>query len=135
MLSTSRDHLQWRVTLAGRQYLVDLAWPGFANQIAINGQVVQRWRWPGNNLHTSRSFELEGVPCSIHRRRSGLASFVFDLHVGAPGAAVQQLDPPGPPLVAPPPPSRWPLAVTLISIGFVLLVALAVAVGVIAAAR
>lgn len=135
MLSTSRDHLQWNVLLAGRQYIVDVAWPGFSNQIAVDGQVLQRWTWPGNNLHTTRSFVMDGIQCTIHRRRSGLASFVFDLHVGATGAVVEQLEPPGAPLVAPPPPNRIPLVLALVTIALVLLVALGVGVAVMASAR
>jgi hypothetical protein len=95
MLSSSRNQLQWTVVMAGRQYVVDVVWPGFANHVAVNGQVVQRWRWPGNNLHTTRSFELDGVPCTIVRRRAGLADFIFELQVGAAGAVAQRTDPPG----------------------------------------
>lgn len=78
--------------MADHRRVVDVVWPGFRNSIAVDGVVVQQWRWPGNNLHTWRRFELDGIPCKVVRRRAGLLSFKFALEVGAP-AQVQKVEP------------------------------------------
>jgi hypothetical protein len=92
MLSTSRERLRWLVDLQGRRHVVDASWPGFSNWIAVDGQTVERWRWPGNNLLTWRKFRLAGSPAKIVRRRTGLLSYAFELQVDAAGVHVQEVD-------------------------------------------
>ena len=96
-------HLQWSVQLNGRIHVVDVAWPGFANQIAVDGQVVERWRMPSNNWRTGRSFQIDGVSCRIIRQRSGWARFDHRLQVDDDTAVVRSIEPAGRPLVPSPP--------------------------------
>ena len=133
MLSTSRDQLRWTVILAGRQYVVDVAWPGFANQISIDGHPVQRWRWPGNNLYTTRSFELGGVRCTIIRRRTGLVDFAFELRVDAPDAVVQQVQPQGAPTADPNHAAQGKIIFAVLVALVVLLVTTGIVIGIVAA--
>jgi len=78
-LSSSRTNLSWVVTLGERRYVVQVHWPGFDNWIAVDGVVVHRWRWPGNNLYTWKTFEVGGVPCKLIRQRTGLLDYAFEL--------------------------------------------------------
>jgi len=112
VLSTSRERLKWSVVLAGRRHFVDVDWAGFDNRIAVDGVVVERWSWPGNNLHATRSFSLCGVPGTIVRRRAGLLAYVFELRVGASGAVVEEIDAVGAPGAWHP--SRSPIPLGLI---------------------
>jgi hypothetical protein len=96
MISSSVGPMRWQVEVAGRGHVVDVIWPGFANSIAVDGTVVQTWRWPGNNLHVVRRFELAGVPCRLIRSRSGLLRYAFELCVDADGARVRQVEAPPP---------------------------------------
>ena len=90
-MSSSVGPMRWSVVVDGREHVVDVAWPGFANSIAVDGQVIQSWRWPGNNLHVVRRFELHGIPCRLTRQRSGLLSYTFELCVDSATASVQRI--------------------------------------------
>jgi hypothetical protein len=94
MISSSVGPMRWEVDVAGRGHVVDVIWPGFSNSIAIDGEVVQTWSWPGNNLHVVRRFALAGRPCRLTRSRSGLLRYDFELSVDAPGATVRRVEPP-----------------------------------------
>ncbi|MBN2194118.1 MAG: hypothetical protein JW751_14980 [Polyangiaceae bacterium] len=114
MLSSSREHLKWAVVLAGRRHIIDVDWPGFDNHVAVDGVVVERWSWPGNNLITSRSFDVHGVPCTIVRRRIGLLDHGFELRVNDSGAVVEAMDAVGMPGALHPSRSSLPLALALL---------------------
>lgn len=90
-LSSSAGPMRWSVVVGGRGHVVDVLWPGFSNSIAVDGQIVQSWWWPGNNLYCVRKFELAKIPCALVRQRSGLLSYTFELHVHAADAAVQRV--------------------------------------------
>ncbi len=92
MLSTSREHLKWAVVLAGHRHVVEVDWPGFDNKIAVDGVVAERWSWPGNNLYATRSFHLDGVSCTVVRRRVGLLDYSFKLRIEASGAVIEEID-------------------------------------------
>ena len=92
LLSFSPRRVRWAVTLAGRRHVVEVAWAGFDNHIAVDGVVIDRWSWPGNNLRAKRSFQLGAVPCTVIRRRSDVLQYAFELRVDAPGALTDRLE-------------------------------------------